>query len=67
MNKLKPCPFCGSENITPNFYDYLFEQTRLYAAGCLDCEAVGSQKNHSVQDAINAWNTRYDSAQDEPD
>jgi Lar family restriction alleviation protein len=64
-DKLKPCPFCGSENISsgevhgthPNGYS--FKQT-----GCLDCGSLGPEVKEkttyaeSDDKADKAWNRR---------
>lgn len=51
--ELKPCPFCGSENIREHS-GYPLE---YWSVKCLDCggrmQFYGSQ-----QQAINAWNRR---------
>lgn len=43
-NRLKPCPFCGSENIE-EVKSSLMREGKYYAqAGCLDCGAMGPEK-----------------------
>lgn len=52
---LKPCPFCGSDNI---------ELTRNTYEGCVDYDAVhccicsGQTEGESKEEAIKLWNTR---------
>ena len=46
MTKLKPCPFCGSDNL---------EEHNFYIT-CLDCQADGPFAYDTT--AIEAWNTR---------
>lgn len=56
MDKLKPCPFCSSEdlhitNILVGHNDY------TYAVKCWHCGATGGDA-YSVSEAIENWNTR---------
>ncbi|MCK4983705.1 MAG: Lar family restriction alleviation protein [Victivallaceae bacterium] len=49
--KLKPCPFCGSENLTIN-HDYY--------PSWISCEGCGSlgPEDEDTQEAEKKWNTR---------
>ena len=51
MFELKPCPFCGAENVT-----YIWEQDVCYAK-CKACGTTGS-KHFAIDDANEAWNRR---------
>lgn len=53
MEKLKPCPFCGSERIETNI---ITDTPQAY----LKCRGCGIEQTiHSTeQDAIEDWNTR---------
>lgn len=53
-NKLKPCPFCKSDNVSPN--DFLYA-IFLWNVHCLSCGARGPD-SHTKQEAIEAWNQR---------
>ena len=49
--ELKPCPFCGGEDIL------FHEANRTYQADCRDCEA-SAQYAYSRKEAIANWNRR---------
>lgn len=51
MEELKPCPFCGSSNVT------LYEMNPNSYARCRDCGAEGSLCG-SHDKAAAAWNRR---------
>lgn len=53
-NKLKPCPFCKSNNVSLN--DFLYA-IRLWSVHCLSCGARGPDSD-AEQEAIEAWNKR---------
>lgn len=54
MNKLKPCPFCGSERL---FYARSF--VGIYMVKCLECGAIVSFQGKEDKDAVcKAWNER---------
>ena len=69
MDKLKPCPFCGDEDINISFYTN--ELTRplpagyMYECGSCGCEGpsfnvLGSYDAKARRDAKEAWNRRPD-------
>lgn len=49
---MKPCPFCGSEEISVRRQDYNF-----FRATCVNCAATGSHSETRGK-AIEAWNER---------
>ena len=51
MEKLKPCPFCGSDDIE------LSTGLAEYWAFCHDCTATTSMER-TQEEAIQVWNTR---------
>ena len=56
MEKLKPCPFCGSTEefaltVLSDEFDYFF-------VCCYHCHTRGPKKDTGVE-AISAWNRRY--------
>lgn len=57
-NELKPCPFCGSNNIV--IYDKSFNSRLYYDIFCRDCEASVhfADENETEEGATNMWNTR---------
>lgn len=65
MDKMKPCPFCGSVRIevylNPNndLMKYGIEQ---YKVSCVECAAQLYRGDKS--EAIEAWNRRSDNATD---
>jgi len=58
MNKLIPCPFCGSKNAELEKYEYQDEKfSTKYEPFCPDCGCcLWIYKTR--KEAINAWNTR---------
>lgn len=63
MSELKPCPFCGSEDIWCGSYDVVPKRAGrpvynfLYAVKCKKCE-MGRDFFSWEKDAVNAWNRR---------
>ena len=53
---MKPCPFCGSENIDC-FIIYNDIYKELHAVECIDCEARGPIRDYEHK-AISNWNQR---------
>ena len=51
MTELKPCPFCGCEDIYSSIH--IVDAKIL----CPECGARGPSE-HSIEDASNAWNSR---------
>ncbi len=57
MNKLKPCPFCGSEHIYVDGYEHGAGQR--WRVVCLDCMAMVDKGTIQLKyRAIEAWNRR---------
>lgn len=57
MEGLKPCPFCGGENIYVDGYEH--EAGLRWRVVCLDCMAsVDSGTIQQKYRAIEAWNRR---------
>ena len=54
-DELKPCPFCGSNNIGK--YQYGIEQT-IYIIACDDCPARVEDDYIGEEALIQAWNRR---------
>jgi Lar family restriction alleviation protein len=59
MSELKPCPFCGGENIHVDEYEHEAGKRWRGRVVCLDCMAMvdsgWSQQKHL---AIEMWNRR---------
>ena len=55
-DKLKPCPFCGGNNVGVFKHEY-FYKSHLYAAHCYDCHFC-LKMVETEEEAIKAWNTR---------
>lgn len=57
MSELKPCPFCGSGRDDNRAISIM--RAGLWYIYCNECKA--SQGDYKTrEDAINAWNTRYE-------
>jgi Lar family restriction alleviation protein len=54
MEKVKPCPFCGSKKVN-------FERTSNCWVRCLGCKADGPA-HRERQEAIRMWNRRSKTA-----
>ena len=52
-NDLKPCPFCGSDEIYITWY----EQNKKYSIGCNNCP-VDMFGYETDEEAAKAWNKR---------
>jgi len=53
MNELKPCPFCGSEDL------YTKQHAGMFSIECNECVAEGPPNTTGIHAAIAAWNKRY--------
>ena len=53
--KLKPCPFCGSENASWDEYEEC-----VVCEGEDGCYALGPARFDTKKEAITAWNRRND-------
>jgi Lar family restriction alleviation protein len=53
QNELKPCPFCGGDNI-----EILKIHGVRYGANCNDCDTLQDSNSKMGAEAIAAWNTR---------
>lgn len=60
--ELKPCPFCGGEAIRLSDFDDEYERVYLESVHCRNCHARVAWQE-TVEEAIEAWNTRADSAE----
>lgn len=59
MEELKPCPFCGSNNIYVDEYEHPCGQNRFRVV-CCDCMGQVDTGTWQIKyDAIKAWNTRH--------
>lgn len=57
MEKLKPCPFCGSQKV------YVIEHkfhhlSNSYGVRCLHCKTESYQFFDTQKEAVEAWNRR---------
>jgi len=59
MVKLKPCPFCGSEEL-----EMQLDIIDKYAVVCLGCGACGRDEA-TKEKAAASWNRRYGSEDDD--
>ena len=63
MDELKPCPFCGSEDVW-YFEERLHIMGNAYLMGvkCRNCGGawISSDKRKCTNDAVRAWNRRVD-------
>jgi Lar family restriction alleviation protein len=53
IEKLKPCPFCGSEEIVAKDH----HGNGISYVECVECGTLGPYSN-TVEDAIKWWNRR---------
>lgn len=56
MNELKPCPFCGSKNVSMYTYSGVME---YYYIECKDCYC-GTGHEELEEYAVEAWNRRVE-------
>ena len=59
MAELKKCPFCGEKARTFQ-NDPLHKNDELFYVYGVLCECGASILKNSMEDAIEAWNRRYD-------
>ena len=57
MSKLKPCPFCGCEDLDVHVGIYYGRRHESVTITCNDC--LGSIYGSTEERAIAAWNTRH--------
>jgi Lar family restriction alleviation protein len=55
-DKLKPCPFCGGDNVDVFNWEVTF-QGDYFKAYCKDCD-FELKPQRTEEEAIKAWNTR---------
>lgn len=54
MNELKPCPFCGNDNLDVNGIPYTNKNwVEIYCRNCF-----GSIRSYTYKDAVMKWNKR---------
>jgi Lar family restriction alleviation protein len=56
MEKLKPCPFCGSEDVSLSVGKNGIGESLRYVE-CVGCGAMADMKR-TIEEAIGAWNKR---------
>lgn len=54
---LKPCPFCGSENIDPKGW---MTSGGVAGPACDDCGASAGCATQTTEENVQAWNRRSD-------
>lgn len=57
MAELKPCPFCGGNNVGVWHEFWYVAERDDYAVQCYDCH-FGLSIKHTEKEAIEAWNRR---------
>lgn len=57
---LKPCPFCGSEDVETHGAVLLGETEETFRCGCPDCGVWYDWLFRSKEEAEDAWNARAD-------
>ena len=60
MAELKPCPFCGSNELSEAQHKQ-FGMSLRYTIKCLVC--MGEMTRTTKQKAVNAWNRRAEDAE----
>ncbi len=65
--KLKPCPFCGGDNVSAGSILPIEENEFFGGVTCKDCDAQifssysGNDKEKAINDAVDKWNNRSQS------
>jgi len=71
QSKCKPCPFCGSDDLIPSFYDVTSDDPSLCIA-CEKCDAEGPPVTfrrgigqtqagaEAMDEAYKLWNARWE-------
>jgi len=55
--KTKPCPFCGSSDIEPQFHWDTDDQNYVHWVECLSCDSRGPKIETDYEEpAIEKWN-----------
>ena len=57
MIELKPCPFCGSDNVA-------MRGSTIFYIICMDCEA-STNISYDRQEAADKWNRRHPTEKEE--
>ena len=65
MGKLKPCPFCGDENIHLYFTEDCSWVVGCNSVGCI-CLHTEGKLYKDKRRAIDAWNRRAEGGKNEP-
>ena len=52
VDKLKPCPFCGSTNL------YHGMGIDVFKVICRDCSAEAGRSFNTLEGAVDSWNAR---------
>lgn len=55
--ELKPCPFCGSEDVEIGDYNSNPPHAWKWKAGCSDC-GIWTDYFETKEEALNSWNAR---------
>ena len=65
MMETKPCPFCGETDLYK--FEYPFRRKPGLRGCFVKCKGCGATSGNfeTVEDAMNAWNTRKDKKSDE--
>ena len=67
MNKkLKPCPFCGGDNIGTDYIATYSLDSSFYVFGCLDCDITFMTDSAKIDDyCLELWNKRVNKSEPE--
>ena len=66
VEKLKPCPFCGSDNLELHVFDYdhrssiVCNNCRIYVSIANDINLISNKNRVQIwtKNAVKVWNTR---------